>query len=50
MNDQERLEWSNLKITNKTFEKTPQERLQLQQAKQKHKDFIKANPNHTGIR
>lgn len=45
MNEQELKEWVSLKITNRTFEKTPEEKLALKIAKQKHKDHIKLSIN-----
>lgn len=36
-----------VKITNKTFQKTLEEKVALAEAKRKHKEFIRLNPNHT---
>lgn len=47
MNEQELKEWVNLKITNRTFAKTPEEKLALKIAKQKHKDHIRSKINYT---
>ena len=50
MNRDEQDAWVNLKITSKTFQKTEQEKIALANAKAKHKQFIKDNPNHGGLK
>lgn len=43
MNQEERENWANLKITSDTFKKTPQEKLALKEAKRLHKESLKLN-------
>lgn len=50
MTDKEKLDWVNLKITNETFKKTPEEKKALHKAKQEHKKFIKSNLTYSGVK
>lgn len=38
------------KVIPVSFRKTPEEKIELANAKQRHKEFVKAHPDYKGIR
>lgn len=50
MNQQEQAEWDKIVINSDTFKKSPQEKIDLLNAKKKHKQFVRENPSYSGVR